>query len=152
MSKRSFGLSDLDSRACDFVVRRDGEEHVLSLGKFSLMSRIWAAREFGSVETWEKALFPVDEENFDEAKWLEAILKTFHHLIEDKSGFETWESLGEFLEVTPEVLFEMQKTLVWVLKGSQPIIDELDAVKKNLLDQATPQEKKAKKKTRAGRK
>jgi len=156
LSKKTFKLSDFDSRACDIEVRAGGDEVLtLSLRKFNLLDRLWVEREFSSLRAWEETLFPSDE-GYNEAAWLEAVLKTTHHLLEDnhKKDFPSWESLAESLDSTVEVLMGLQKALLYVLHGSEPLIEKIDEVVKKNLKPARPKaKKKAKKKTtrRTGR-
>lgn len=148
MSKKVFKLSDLSNRGCDVEFSSSEGNFTLTLKKFTLMDQIWCEEEFGSVKEWESTLFPKDE-NYSEAAWLKALLKTFHRLMEEKKEYPSWEDLGEKLELSVEVLTGMQKALLYVLNGSQPLIDKFDEeVKKNLKTQS----KKTKKKARTGTK
>lgn len=154
MGKKVFKLSDFDSRACDIEIKVDGGLiRTLSLRKFTLLDRIWVEREFGSLFKWEKTLFP-DTEGYSEAEWLECTLKTTHHLLEPecKEEFSDWEALANELECSVEVLVGLQKSLLYVLRGSEPVINKIDqAVKKNMEAMTRPK-KRAKKKTKTGRK
>lgn len=148
MSKKVFQLSDFDSRSCDIEMQgADGESVLtLSLRKFTLLDRIWVEREFGSVEKWEKIIFPVSEDH-SEIVWIETVLKTVHHLLEpkDKKHFADWEALAGELESSIEMIMGLQKALLYVLKGSEPLIDRFEQeVKKNL--EALKNPKKATKK------
>lgn len=148
MSKKVFKLSDFDSRACDIEMEgADGKSVLkLSLRKFTLLDRIWVEREFGSLQKWETTLFPTTED-YSESEWLEALLKTFHHLLEPevKKDYESWENLAETFESTVEVLLGLQKALLYVLRGSEPLIEKFEQeVKKNM----NPTAPKAKKKTK----
>lgn len=146
MSKKLFKLDDLSNRGCDVEFNTPEGSFSLGLKKFTLMDQIWVEKEWGTVQDWENTLFPKDE-NYSEGAWIEALLKTFHRLLEDKSKFPTWESLGETLEVSVEVLTGMQKALLYVLNGSQPLLDEFDKqVKKNM----SPKKKKKAKTKRTG--
>lgn len=156
MSRQVFDLSDFDSRACDITVRL-GENEVLklTLNKFTLADRIWAEKEFGSLDKWEKTLFP-DSMEYSEAAWLEGTLKTVHRLLdeESKEHFKCWEDLATSLECTLEVLTGLQKALLYVLHSSEPLIEKIDDyVKKNLQTlKKVPTQKKANRKTRRKKK
>ena len=149
MKKRSFDLSDFDSRACDITVRTDENSVLtLSLRKFTLKDRIEVGREWGSVEKWEKTLFPQDE-NFNEAEWLECLLKTVF-MLEETGEFKDWEELAETLDCTPEVLAGLQKAILYVLNGSEPLLDKYDEeVKKSLNKMQNRKTRRQKKKAPA---
>lgn len=152
MSKRVFKLDDFDSRACDIELRgKDEKPLILSLRKFTLMDRIWAEKEFGSLSKWESTIFP-QSEKYSEAAWLEGLLKTIHRLIETPKTFDTWEDLATELECTLEVLLGLQKALLYVLQGSEPLIEKLDDEVKKNLEMEAPKKKKKKKARKTGRK
>lgn len=155
MKKKIFKLDDFDSRSCDIEVRdAKGESFTLSLRKFTLMDRIWAEKEFGSITKWEQTIFPPEGKKYSEAEWLEGILKTIHRLIDGENKFKSWEDIAQALECTMEVLLGLQKALLYVLNGSEPLIDELDElVKKNmsqLMEKKTPKKKKKPTKRKTG--
>lgn len=116
------------------------------------MDRLWVEREFGSVHKWETTLFPQDT-NYKEAEWLEAVLKTVFRLIEDhaKEDFQDWEDFAETLESTLEVITGLQKALLYVLHGSEPLIERLDEEVKKNLNKPMKKTAKKKKKARTGR-
>ena len=151
MSKKTFRLSDFDSRACEVVLPGEGgTELVLSLRKFTLLDRIWVEREWGTITKWETTLFP-QTGDYSETEWLKALIKTTHHLLEPeiKKKFDTWEKIAGSLESSIEILMGLQKAVLYVLRGSEPLIEEFEKqVKKTLDDQEAP---KAKKKTRKKR-
>lgn len=155
MSKKVFKLSDFDSRACDIELKVGDDVRLFSLRKFTLMDRIWAENEFQSLSEWENSIFPKTKD-YSEAAWTTAILKTAHNLLEKKhhEEFPTWEDFGGSLECSVEILVNLQKALLYVLHGSEPIIERLDEeVKKNLKQaQALPMTKKKTKRKSTGRK
>lgn len=155
MAKKTFKLSDFDSRACDIELKIGDEIRLFSLRKFTLMDRIWAENEFGTLSKWEDSVFPKTKD-YSEAAWTTAILKTAHHLLEKEhqEEFPTWEEFGSSMECSVSILVNLQKALLYVLHGSEPLIERLDQeVKKSLEAQARPKtKKKTRKKTSTGRK
>jgi hypothetical protein len=154
MSKKIFKLTDFDSRACEVEVPVGGDSVLtLSLRKFTLLDRMWVEKEWGSLAKWESDLFP-QTEVYNETDWLVALIKTTHRLIEGehKDKFETWESLAGELESSVEILMNLQRALLYVMRGSEPLIDEYEKQVKKNLDKLNPKKKTKKRAQRAGQK
>ena len=134
MEKKTFSLEDFDASSGVDLELMGGMK--VSLGFFTLRSRLWVAREFGSVEKWEAICFPQDESTLKEDEWVEAVLKTIHHLIipEHKEKFKSWEDLMDHIPCSIEAMTGLCKTLVFCLKRSEPLLEKLDEyLKKNHL-------------------
>jgi hypothetical protein len=126
--KRVFKLSDFDSKSCEIVLPQDdgGELTLLSENSLCLIES-GQRREWGTISDWEKTLFP-QSDDYKESEWLTAVMKTTHHLLEPevKARFESWESLAEKMGFSIEIILELQKGLLYVLRGSELLIDKFE--------------------------
>lgn len=129
-----FELEDLDPRACDIEIKIGGEMQRFRLQKFSLLAQIWVRKEWGKAENWAAALDEHSEINKSTsgAANIEAICKTVHFLLEDKTLFPTWEDFAQAVGGGANEIARLGQALLVVIGLSQPVIDEImgDAKKK----------------------
>jgi len=135
-----FGLEDLNPRPCDIEVEMNGKTYTFRLRKFSLMTQIWVRQEWGSEEAFNQALDPKSQINKEtsQGKYIEALCKTLHHLLEDKARFPTWVDFAQEIGSGPKELMNLGKALMVVIGLSQPLVDKAVAdSKKKIMEKMT---------------
>lgn len=124
-----FRLEDLSPRACDIEVEVDGVTKKYTLSKFNLLAQIWVRKEWGSEEKFNDALNTESDLNKSTSNgaYLEALCKTLHHLLEDKSDFPTWEVFALKCGAGPTEMVNLGRALATVMGMSQAIVDKAAA-------------------------
>ena len=142
---KGLNLDDLNPVAAVIEIEIGGETKRYDVRKFNLLAQMWVRKEFGTEAAWQQAMDPTSELNRgqDQLPYLEALCKTMHHLLVDKTDFPTWEDFALAVGTGQTEQLNLGKAMLTVMGLSQAVTDQAVAAGKKKIKQVMGAKKRA---------